>query len=44
MRHKKNKKTKTETKTKITEQNSPMFELKLDFRDFTSIRKTFNRA
>ena len=35
---------KTNKQTKVTEQNSPMFALKLDFLAFASIRKTLNRA
>ena len=37
-------KKKTNKQTKVTEQNSPMFALKLDFLAFASIRKTLNRA
>ena len=42
-RHKKKKK-QTNKQTKVTEQNSPTFALKLDFIAFASIRKTLNRA
>ena len=38
-RHKKKKK--TNKQTKVTEQNSPMFALKLDFLAFVSTKKTF---
>ena len=43
-RHKKNKTKQTDRQTKVTEQNSPMFALKLDFLAFASNRKTLNRA
>ena len=41
-RHKK--KNQTDRQTKVTEQNSPMFAVKLDFLAFASNRKTLNRA
>ena len=42
-RHKKKNK-QTDRQTKVTEQNSPIFALKLDFLAFASDRKTLNRA
>ena len=43
-RHKKKTNKQTDRQTKVTEQNSPMFALKLDFLAFASNRKTLNRA
>ena len=44
-RHKKKQTNKqTNQPTKVTEQNSPMFALKLDFLAFASMRKTWNGA
>ena len=34
----------TNKQTKVTEQNSPMFALKLDFLAFASMRKTWSGA
>ena len=34
----------TNKQTKVTEQNSPVFALKIDFLAFASISKTLNRA